>query len=361
MYRPILLVGEAYGEEEDRRKTAFVGPSGRFLNWLLSDAGIEGGRYMEDNRGKYIDWSASHEVYPTNCFNLRPRPTNNISNLCGPRSEGIVGLPALEPGLYLRREYQVELDRLWAEIERIDPNIIIALGNTALLILTGSKLPITKNRGSLTTTSRARADGTPWKVLPTFHPANVIRERSQRPIVIADLMKAKRHAAIPKFTRPSRNIWVEPTLEDLTRFELLHIRDFEEPCAVDIETARGTITEIGFAPSRDEALVVPFYSRTHKDGNYWRTSGEERTAWLWVARILRNLRKPIFHNGLYDIYYLWRAMQLPVPFGGEDTMLLHHSLQPEMKKALGFLATIYTEEPSWKFMRKEVDTTKTED
>jgi hypothetical protein len=42
-------------------------------------------------------------------------------------------------------------------------------------------------------------------------------------------------------------------------------------------------------------------------------------------------------------------------------MLLHHSLQPEMKKALGFLATIYTEEPSWKFMRKEVDTTKTED
>jgi hypothetical protein len=32
-------------------------------------------------------------------------------------------------------------------------------------------------------------------------------------------------------------------------------------------------------------------------------------------------------------------------------MLLHHALQPEVQKGLGFLGSIYTEEPAWKIMR----------
>jgi hypothetical protein len=33
-------------------------------------------------------------------------------------------------------------------------------------------------------------------------------------------------------------------------------------------------------------------------------------------------------------------------------MLLHHAIHPEMRKGLGFLGSIYTDEPSWKLMRK---------
>ncbi len=44
----------------------------------------------------------------------------------------------------------------------------------------------------------------------------------------------------------------------------------------------------------------------------------------------------------------------------DDTMLLHHALQPEMEKGLSFLGTIYTSEASWKMMRKK-DTVKRED
>ena len=36
----------------------------------------------------------------------------------------------------------------------------------------------------------------------------------------------------------------------------------------------------------------------------------------------------------------------------EDTMLLHHALQPESLKSLGFLGSVYTDEGSWKGMRK---------
>jgi hypothetical protein len=42
-----------------------------------------------------------------------------------------------------------------------------------------------------------------------------------------------------------------------------------------------------------------------------------------------------------------------------DTMLLHHSLFPEMLKGLGFLGSVYTNEQSWKLMsRPKTDTEK---
>lgn len=43
-----------------------------------------------------------------------------------------------------------------------------------------------------------------------------------------------------------------------------------------------------------------------------------------------------------------------------DTMLLHHALQPEALKNLGFLGSIYSDEGSWKDMRK-AKTTKRDD
>lgn len=358
MKRPILLLGEAWGAEEERRRLPFVGASGRLLNMLLRDAGIAGGRWMEDTSGKWIDWQASPEVYATNVFNVRPRPTNDIANIGVPRAEGLPGYPALAPAKYIPRGLAPELLRMEQEIRSIDPHLIIALGGTALMVLTKSKLPISKNRGTLFQSYLRRDNGNPYKVLPTFHPAAVAREWSHRPIVIADLLKAKKHATSPEFTRPSREIWIAPTLEDLVRFEA-HF-DFDAPCAVDIETAHGTITEIGFAPSPTLAIVVPFYSRRDRTRNYWPDATSERAAWLWVQRILGKLKRPVFQNGLYDLHYLWRTMRIKVPGAGEDTMLLHHSLQPEMQKSLGFLGSIYTDEPAWKLMR-QAETVKTED
>jgi hypothetical protein len=68
----------------------------------------------------------------------------------------------------------------------------------------------------------------------------------------------------------------------------------------------------------------------------------------------------IFQNGLYDIAFIWRAWKIPVMNAEEDTMLLHHALQPESLKSLGYLGSIYTDEGPWKSMR-EVKTIKRED
>ena len=71
-------------------------------------------------------------------------------------------------------------------------------------------------------------------------------------------------------------------------------------------------------------------------------------------------KKTVGQNFIYDMRFLWEQYGIPVKNAVDDTMLLHHALQPEMKKGLGFLASIYTDEASWKFMRTK-DTKKKED
>jgi uracil-DNA glycosylase len=342
----ILLVGEAWGEQEAEAQQAFVGKSGWLIKQLLSQVGIR-----------------FDDCYVTNVFNLQPQPSNDVINLCGPKAEAIPGMPILTKGKYARAEYTNELRRLYEEINREDPNVIIALGPTAAWALLGSS-GIKAIRGApIATTSPATratdvALSRQFKVLPTYHPAAVLRDWTLRPIVLADLSKALRQAAFPEISRPPRNLWIEPTLEDLARYE----QDYIIPArrlSIDIETKQDQITCVGFAPSKDSAIVVPFWSAGQKDGNYWRSFEDELRAWDYVRRWCA-LRPSIFQNGLYDIHRLWRTYGIACTLAQDDTMLLHHALQPEMEKGLGFQATIYTDEASWKFMRK-TDTLKKED
>jgi DNA polymerase len=327
----IAIVGEAWGEKEEEIGKPFVGTSGWLLDQFLSQVGI-----------------ARRDCLLTNVFNIRPRPSNDIKNLCGPAKEGIKGLPALAAGKYVRAEYAPELERLFDELRAADPNIIIALGATAAWALLRSS-GIRSIRGATTVTHPVVSErlGRVYKVLPTYHPAAIAREWSNRPILIADLDKAKRQSTFPEFVRPTRNIWVRPTLEDLAEYDRRYIQPAES-VAADIETKQNQITCFGFAPSPSTAIVVPFYVEPGR--SYWQSAEEEILAWGYVRRWLK--KDLIFQNGLYDMNFCWSVYGIPSPGATEDTMLLHHAMQPEMQKGLGFLASIYTDEPSWKHMRK---------
>ncbi|RMD52343.1 hypothetical protein D6827_00160, partial [Candidatus Parcubacteria bacterium] len=116
------------------------------------------------------------------------------------------------------------------------------------------------------------------------------------------------------------------------------------------------ITEIGFASADGKyAMVIPFVRYTNEDKNYWATLEEEKEAWE-IVKILLDTKPVIGQNFQYDMGFLWRYMGIaPKSFLG-DTMLLHHTLYPELKKSLGFLGSLYTNEPAWKFMRKDAKT-----
>ena len=356
--KPIYVVGEARGEYESRIDSSFVGPSGIELLRMLHDAKVItltqiDREYISDyyRRGdpKSIDsvWRLHPEIYRTNVFAQHP-PANKLEWFCGPKADGILSYPALLPSRYVRREFEPELDRLADEILRSDPNLIIALGNTALWAL-GGRTGVGKLRG---TTLLSTHCVTGYKLLPTYHPAAVLREWSHRPTVVADLMKAKREAAFPEVRRPACEIWIEPTLEDIDVFNQTYVKGCDL-LSVDIETSGSRITALGYAPSADRGIVIPFDDPRAKGGNYWPSGTDEAKAWRLIRSVLEDGSIPkLFQNGLYDLAFLWRAYGIGVRGAMHDTMLAQHSLQPESLKGLGYLGSIYCDFGAWKTDRK---------
>src|SRR6266436_360473 len=175
---------------------------------------------------------------------------------------------------------------------------------------------------------------------------------------IADLTKINREKEFPDVRRPECEIWTEPELEDIERFIKEHIHGCEI-LAVDIETSGSQITCIGFAPRVNLALVIPIHDFRGASGSYWPSAEAERQCWELIHGVLedRSVRK-VFQNGLYDVAFLWRAYGIRTFSATEDTMLLHHALQPESLKSLGYLGSIYTDHGPWKSERHKTDTIK---
>jgi uracil-DNA glycosylase len=362
--KPIILLGEAQGESEAKLGQSFVGASGVELLRMLGNAGvIDLSGFDHEYISRYYTtgdsaclaavWDLHPEVFRTNVFQQHP-PRNDLEYFCGPRNVALLGYPPLLKSKYVRGEFAHELDRLADEIVSQDPNLIICLGNSAMWALAG-RTGITKLRGTTLLSTHTVLD---FKLLPTYHPAAVLRQWEQRPTVIADLMKAQREAQFPEIRRPPREIWIEPELSDIIEF----IDRYINGCcilSVDIETAGSRVTCIGFAPRPDVAIVIPFDDERQPGGSYWPTRAAEIECWGVVRRVLEDRSIPkLFQNGLYDIAFLLRAYGIRVANASEDTMLLHHALQPESLKGLGYLGSIYSDEGTWKGMRKKEKTVK---
>lgn len=360
--KPLVIVGEAKGAEEHRINSSFVGASGVELLRLLNESGIISlsgtdksfiGDYYRRGDPRSIDsiWKLHPEVYRTNVFQIHP-PGNRLEWFCADKSNGIVSYPPLLPGKYVRREFEPELDRLADEILRIDPNLILALGNTALWALCG-RTGVGKLRGTTHLTTHCVSG---YKLLPTYHPAALFREWSNRPTTVIDFHKAKREMEFPDVRRPRCEIWIEPTLDDIAEFN----NKFVVGCdllSVDIETVGSRITCIGYAPSASRAIVIPFDDPRATGGSYWPDKASESRAWQLIRTVLEDASIPkLLQNGLYDLAFLWRAYGIATKGAKEDTMLLHHALQPESLKGLGYLGSIYTDFGSWKNDRKAVET-----
>ena len=179
--------------------------------------------------------------------------------------------------------------------------------------------------------------------------------------MVADLMKARREAQFEDIRRPIREVLVNPTIEELELWTSETLANPPRWLAADTETGAGQIKCISFARSRGEAICVPFVehdARGRVIGSYWPSLALELKAWDCVERLLASPIDKVWQNGLYDFQYV-HSLGIRPRNCYEDTMLLHHSIYPEMQKGLGFLGSIYTNEASWKLMnRRKADTEK---
>ncbi len=364
----IMLVGEAPGAQEELLGKPFIGESGQELDRILKDAELD--------RAK---------CYLTNVFFDRP-PNNKLAEeWCGPKKEmadmykeirhllvkktaeeypeyiwpDVYTWTPLSLGKYLSPEHLPELLRLEAEILKVQPNLIVAMGNTPLWALTGTA-QITKLRGAIAEATLSRINKNlpqGFKLLPTFHPAYIMRNWTARTTLVIDMMKAKKELEYPDIRRPQRLIHIRPSLIEMQEFYYKYLRNAKY-ISWDVETARKQITVIGFAPDDKVSIVIPFVDKSKPGYSYWDKAEDEVKAWKFVRKVLMSDIPKLAQNGLYDIQYAWRIMGIPVRNCLHDTMLLHHSLQPESKKDLGYLGSVYTNEASWKLMRHRPDTVK---
>jgi len=143
----LMFIGEAPGQEEDRRGEPFVGRAGQLLDKMIAAIGF-----------------SRQEVYIANIVKCRPPGNRN------PRED----------------EIQACGEFLTAQIGILAPRVIVALGKFAASTLLGEEIAITRARG------RLRSYGA-IPLMPTFHPAYLLRQytRENRQAVYDDLLQVK--------------------------------------------------------------------------------------------------------------------------------------------------------------------------
>ena len=345
----IAFVAEAWGETEQTLRRPLVGNAGLEFASLLHESDIVTELPPKYPGRELASWWDRQDVFLTNLIAGRPTPSSNdFVALCGSKAE--VGgktytYPPIHLGKYLRPEYLGELDRLAQELREVAPCVVVALGGKAAWALLRDAR-ISKTRGATAPSTLVPS----LKVLPTYHPSYLFQMWSDRPIVLADLAKAKRESAFAEFRRPERTVIVNPSLQEIDAWVSETLANRPPLLSCDIETTGGQIESIGFARSRSEALVVPFIVRSPIVRSYWNSVTEECAAREQCQRLLASGIPLLGQNFLYDMQYLLRE-NFKLANVAQDTMLRHHVLFPELEKGLGFLGSCYTNEPAWKLMR----------
>ena len=303
------------------------------------------------------------ECFVTNVCRVRP-PGNDIAHFIAMRKKDVTPQHVLFRDRYVLPVVVDGYRLLVQEIEAVQPNVIIAFGNVSMWSLTG-RWGISKWRGSQLRCEKSDLFGfesgaamkPPPKVIPTLHPAAVLRQWSQRHITVQDLRRAARHADSREYAKREWNLIVRPSFETAagTLDDLLEVLDIGPlDIEFDLETRAGHIACAGLSWSDTDAICIPLMCVERRDG-YWSEEEEAQIVWL-LYRVLTHCNARIRgQNLLYDSQYTWRHWHF-VPRVVQDTMVSHHTAFPELKKALDFQASLYCEDyVYWKDDGKEWD------
>jgi uracil-DNA glycosylase len=329
----VMIVGEAPGEREIQENRPFVGPSGWELDKMLGEVGL--------NR---------RDCFITNVVQERP-PGNDITKFIPVKKKTITRdmvplkdrmvLPIVVDG------YQA----LLGEISTVRPNVIIALGNTALWALAG-KWGIKNWRGSLLETDAG------IRLVPTVHPAAILRQWNLRAIAVQDLRRAAREAGGNGAKKPEWQFLIRPTFSEVTatlNWILDRLDRGPVPLSVDIETSYGHIMCLGIAWSHLNALCIPFVEIQKGGASYWIEHEEAEIVFMLYKILTHPNCQAIWQNGLFDAQYIYRAWHF-VPRHHFDTMLGWHSCFSTMPKSLDFISSMLADyHVYWKGVARDLD------
>jgi uracil-DNA glycosylase family protein len=156
---PLMLVGEQPGDKEDLEGHPFVGPAGRILGEALELAGIDREAAFVTNVVKHFRWRPS----PNGKRRLHEKPTKANVTAC----------------------------HVWVEkeLEIVRPEVLVAMGATAVDALLGKGVAVMRDRGKPIASELATT------VLVSIHPSAVLRARDDRDEMFEGFVRDLRVAA----------------------------------------------------------------------------------------------------------------------------------------------------------------------
>jgi DNA polymerase-1 len=226
---------------------------------------------------------------------------------------------------------QASINRLRHELEEVQPNVIIPLGDEPLRVICGVS-GIQKWRGSILESSLVPG----VKCVPSVHPAWIVSGMWKwEPVLVhVDLRRAISESQTREISLPVRNAIVGPSLS--TVLEYIKECENHDILSVDIEvygyskTGTGEIGCVGIGYIPLEALCIPFVR--HGSSPYWGIH-EEGIIWRALATLLQNNKiKKVGQNLAFEWIYFWLHNIYPSTMY-IDTMLLHHTLYPDFGAA----------------------------
>ena len=225
------------------------------------------------------------------------------------------------------------------------------MGNPAMMAITGTK-GIVKYRGSILESLPIGGDR--YKVIPTIHPAATFKGRPLwRYDIRHDFKRIKRELEFPEITKPPYHFNLNPTYGQC--IETLHwLYKSGRDISVDIEMANKQISRICFIWTDYDGITIPF----GVEPNWW-TLEEECRILKAMAHLLENPKTTkIFQNAVFDISMLQLLLGIFVKGKIEDTMIAHSIMYPDFPMGLGYLTSLYTNQPYHKDMVKHGDVEK---
>ena len=330
----IAFVGEAPGKDEVDFGRVFCGNAGRIFDQLLRCAGIE-----------------RFDCLVTNVFSEK-LPDNEVKNWCISTKDKDkipdypLTCPQLDRGQWLHPDHIWHLKRLEDELRASQPTLVVPLGGTALWALTGMPInSIGRVKGTLMRSLRRFGD---LKLMSMYHPTFLFYSYKYFMPMVMWLMKAKEEAESPDISYTERELWLDPSLNDISEFKVKYL-DHSEIISIDIETIPKWrhLKCIGFADGPHHAICIPFTDTRSINQSFWRNAEFEFEAWKMVKEICNMPQPKVGQNFTYDLRWL-HDRGVFVRNALYDTRLEHHALYPELPKDLGFLGALYAKERAWK-------------
>ena len=325
---PICLIGEAPGADEDQQGIPFAGASGRELDRMLSEVGVD-----------------NFNCWWTNPYKTRP-PENKIDRI------DEHGIPR-----------QLFHDQFFEELNNAKPTFLCPLGATPLgllcpqtLVKSKGKLVchISKWRGSILQSPLLQW---PHYVIPSFHPAFLFRSWDERQNAILCLAKLQeefafwqRHGALQPL--PQRQLISDPPADDAIDYlRGVLASPADTVVSIDIENigvykGKYATPQRGRVPYVVGFAIDPLVGISIGLAEYDIIKAKQ--IWSLIDAVLRTKKQVGQNYYTHDLPWLSFIGFSPNVGLCDDTLVRHHVLWPELSHKLDYQTFQYTREPYYK-------------